>query len=74
MRPPEVPPEGPTLFLTMPPPGGSSGGFNGRGKKAEKREKRQERELFSCFSWSAEGVFPKDSMTLGPSRWLAVVA
>ena len=36
MRPPEVLPEGPTLFLTMPPPGGTSGGCKGRGKRAEK--------------------------------------
>ena len=51
--------------------------FKGRGKRAEKREKREEKRekmFFSCFSWSAEGVFPKDSMTLGPSRWLAVAA
>ena len=49
------------------------------GKREESREKREERRderehVFSCFSWSAEGVFPKDSMTLRPSRWLAVAA
>ena len=27
MRPPEVPPEGPTLFYAIPPSGGTSGGF-----------------------------------------------
>ena len=32
---------GPTLFSAMPPSGGTSGGFKGRGKRAEKREKRQ---------------------------------
>ena len=32
---------GPTLFLAMPPPGGTSGGFKGRGKRAEKRKKRK---------------------------------
>ena len=31
-------------------------------------------EVFFCFSWGAGGVFPKDSMTLRPSRWLAVAA
>ena len=47
----------------------------GREQRKERREKRQERtHFFSCFSWSAEGVFPKDSMTLRPSRWLAVAA
>ena len=42
MRPPEVLPEGPTLFYGIPPPGGTSGGFKGRGRRAEKREKREE--------------------------------
>ena len=68
---------GPTLFSAIPPSGGTSGGFEGRGKRAEKREKREEKRentCFFCFSLSAEGVFPKDSMTLGPSRWLAVAA
>ena len=40
----------------------------GRDQREERREKRQERTFFSGFSWSAEGVFPKDSMTLRPSR------
>ena len=34
---------GPTLFSAIPPPDGTSGGFEGRGKRAEKREKREER-------------------------------
>ena len=34
---------GPTLFSAIPPSGGTSGGFEGRGKRAEKREKREER-------------------------------
>ena len=68
---------GPTLFSAIPPSGGTSGGFEGRGKRAEKREKRAEKAkntFFFVFSLSAEGVFPKDSMTLGPSRWPAVAA
>ena len=40
---------GPTLFLAMPPCGGTSGGFKGRGRRAEKREKRQERTCFFLF-------------------------
>ena len=31
-------------------------------------------EVFFCFSLGAGGMFPKDSMTLRPSRWLAVAA
>ena len=68
---------GPTLFSAIPPPGGTSGGFEGRGKRAEKREKREEKRenaFFFCFSLSAEGVFPKDRVSLFPSRWLAVAA
>ena len=34
---------GPTLFSAIPPSGGTSGGFEGRGKRAEKREKRAEK-------------------------------
>ena len=45
MRPPEVPPEGPTLFYAIPPPGGTSGGLKGRGKRAEKIQKRGKRKL-----------------------------
>ena len=62
MRPPELLPEGPTLFLTMPPPGGTSGGFKGRGKRAEKREKREEtREnmFFLVFRGVRKGCFPR---------------
>ena len=36
---------GPTLFSAIPPPDGTSGGFEGRGKRAEKREKREEINL-----------------------------
>ena len=46
----------------------------GREQRKERREKKKEKTRFFCFSLSAEGVFPKDSMTLGPSRWLAVAA
>ena len=48
MRPPEVPPEGPTLFLAMPPGLGTSGGLmsgaraDGREQRTEGREKREE--------------------------------
>ena len=62
MRPPEVLPEGPTLFLTMPPPGGTSGGFKGRGKRAEKREKREEtrENMFLVISRKVpKGCFPR---------------
>ena len=34
---------GPTLFSAIPPPDGTSGGFEGRGKRAEKRQKSEER-------------------------------
>ena len=47
MTPQEVPPEGPTLFLSMPPPVGTSGGFKGRGKRAEKSKKST---CLFCFS------------------------
>jgi len=33
--------EGPTFFSAIPPPRGTSGGFEGRGKIAKKREKRK---------------------------------
>ena len=56
-RPPKLPNEaargGATLFLAMPPCGGTSDGFKGRGRRAEKREKREdtrENMFFSCFS------------------------
>ena len=48
MRPPEVPPEGPTLFDTMPPGVGTSGGLisgpraEGRQQIKEGGEKREE--------------------------------
>ena len=62
MTPPEVLPEGPTLFLTMPNPGGTSGGFKGRGKRAEKREKREkarENMFFFVFRKVRKGCFPR---------------
>ena len=40
---------GPTLFSAIPPPGGTSGGFEGRGKKAEKREKREDKSKNTFF-------------------------
>ena len=68
---------GPTLFLAMPPPGGTSGGLSwgpfGDLATAQKHAVDVS-DVFFCFSWGAGGVFPKDSMTLGPSRWLAVAA
>ena len=42
MKPPEVPPVGPTLFLAMPPAVWTSGGFLS-GPRAEGREQRKER-------------------------------
>ena len=63
MRPPEVPPEGPTFFLTMPPPARTSGGFKGRGKRSEKKEKTDEtREItffFVVFRKVRKGRFPR---------------
>ena len=53
---------GPTLFLAMPPPGGTSGGFKGRGKRAEKREKREEtreKRFFGVFRKVRKGCFPR---------------
>ena len=40
---------GPTLFSAIPPLGGTSGGFEGRGKRAEKREKREEKRENTFF-------------------------
>ena len=40
---------GPTLFSAIPPPDGTSGGFEGRGKRAEKREKREEKRENTFF-------------------------
>ena len=77
MRPPEVPPEGPTLFYAIPPSGGTSGGFiwGPFGDLATAQKHAVDvSDVFFCFSWGAGGVFPKDSMTLRPSRWLAVAA
>ena len=49
--------------MAMPPPGGTSGGFRGRGKRAEKREKREEtREnmfFFLVFRGVRKGCFPR---------------
>ena len=68
---------GPTLFYAMPPPGGTSGGLSwgpfGDLATAQKHAVDVS-DVFFCFSWGAGGVFPKDSMTLRPSRWLAVAA
>ena len=79
MRPPEVPPEGPILFYAIPPSGGTSGGISGGfmwgpfGDLATAQKHAVDvSDVFFCFSWGAGGVFPKDSMTLRPSRWLAV--
>ena len=46
----------------------------GREQRKERREKKNEKTRFFCFSLSAEGVFPKDRVSLFPSRWLAVAA
>ena len=46
----------------------------GREQRKERREKKKEKTRFFCFSLSAEGVFPKDRVSLFPSRWLAVAA
>ena len=40
---------GPTLFSAIPPSGGTSGGFEGRGKRAKKREKRAEKSKNTFF-------------------------
>ena len=77
MRPPEIAPEGPTLFYAIPPSGGTSGGliWGPFGDLATSQKHPVDvSEVFFCFSWGAGGVFPKDSMTLRPSRWLAVAA
>ncbi len=53
---------GPTLFSAIPPSGGTSGGFEARGKRAEKREKREEtREnmFFLFFRGVRKGCFPR---------------
>ena len=52
---------GPTLFLAMPLPGGTVGGFKGRGKRAEKREKREEtrENFFLVFRKVRKGSFPR---------------
>ena len=50
---------GPTLFSAIPPSGGTSGGFEGRGKRAEKREKREgktENTFFLFFVECGRGV------------------
>ena len=60
IRPPEVPPEGPTLFFAMPPPVGTSGGLisgpraEGREQRKERREKRENgRQLDSLHFYGA---------------------
>ena len=56
MRPPEVLPEGPTLFYAMPPPGGTSGGLSwgpfGDLATAQKHPVDVS-EVFFCFSCGA---------------------
>ena len=67
MTPPEVLPEGPTLFLTMPPPAGTSGGFKGRGKRAEKRKKREERrEKMAASSIHCISTVSRDHLDENP--------
>ena len=39
---------GPTLFSAIPPPGGTSGGFEGRGRRAEECAKRLNNEQLNC--------------------------
>ena len=46
----------------------------GREQRKERREKKKQKTRFFCFSMSAEGAFPKDRVSLFPSRWLAVAA
>ena len=36
--------------------------------------KKEKTRFFFCFSLSAKGVFPRDRVSLFPSRWLAVAA
>ena len=71
------PPEGPTLFYAIPPSGGTSGGFIwgpfGDLATAQKHPVDVS-EVFFVFRGVRGGVFPKDSMTLRPSRWLAEAA
>ena len=62
MSPNEAARGGPTFFSAIPPPGGTSGGFEGRGKRAEKKEKREEKRenaFFLFFRWVRKGCFPR---------------
>ena len=78
MRPPGVPPEGPPLFYAIPPSGGTSGGLIwgpfGDLATAQKHPVDVSDAFFLVFMGCGEGGGPKDSMTLRPSRWLAVAA
>ena len=61
----------------MPPGVGTSGGLisgpraEGREQRKERREKKERKERREKVS---KRLFPKDSMSLFPSRWLAVAA
>ena len=68
---------GQTLFYAIPPSGGTSGGLSwGPAGDLATSQKHpfDVSEGFSVFSKGAGMVFPKDSMTVRPSRWLAVAA
>ena len=45
---------GPTLFSAIPPPRGTSAGFEGRGKRAEKRQKIEEKRKTHFFLFFVE--------------------
>ena len=71
------PPEGGRPFSRPSRPLGgplAASRAEGREQRKERREQTNQKTLFFDFSLSAEGVFPKDSMTLGPSRWLGEAA
>ena len=77
MRPQEVPKEVPRGLLASWRPDrvrGRDGEERVRSLATAKKNRIDVSDVFFCFSWGAEGVFPKDSLILRPSRWLAVAA